>query len=119
MGMFNVSVTDMIEFSDTRRVRKKLITEALLEAELVCYEPGQDTRQHFHKTQEEIYYIVEGSGSITIGDETTLVKAGDMVFSPADVPHSIATADERMVMFFVKGPGRSPTSVASGASTDG
>ncbi|MFT7646981.1 MAG: quercetin dioxygenase-like cupin family protein [Candidatus Poriferisodalaceae bacterium] len=105
MPAAHVDVTGMIEFADKRRVRKKLIGEDLLEAELVCYEPGQGTQEHFHKTQEEIYYIVEGSGSITIGDEVMQVSAGDMVFSPADVPHSIATADERMVMFFVKGPG--------------
>jgi quercetin dioxygenase-like cupin family protein len=103
----NISVTDMIEFADKRRVRKKILSEPLLEAELVCYEPGQGTQEHFHKTQEEIYYIVEGSGSITIDGETTAVKGGDMVFSPADVPHSIAAAeDERMVMFFVKSPGQ-------------
>lgn len=105
MAGTHVDVAEMIEFADKRRVRKKLLNESLLEAELVCYEPGQGTQEHFHKTQEEIYYIVEGSGSITIGGETTNVKAGDMVFSPADTPHSIATGDERMVMFFVKGPG--------------
>ena len=100
MTVQNISVTDMIEFADKRRVRKKILSEPLLE-------PGQGTQEHFHKTQEEIYYIVEGSGSITIDGETTAVKGGDMVFSPADVPHSIAAAeDERMVMFFVKGPGQ-------------
>lgn len=106
MTVQNVNVLDMIEFADKRRVRKKILSDSLLEAELVCYEPGQGTREHFHKNQQEIYYIVEGAGSITIDGETTAVKAGDMVFSPADVPHSIAAAeDERMVMFFVKGPG--------------
>ena len=103
--MESVSVTDLIEFGDRRRVRKKLIGESLLEAELVCYEPGQGTREHFHKHQEELYYIVEGSGGITIGAETIEVRAGDLVFSPADTAHSIQAGDERMVMFFVKGPG--------------
>lgn len=104
--MQTVSVTDMIEFADKRRVRKKLLSEPMLESELVCYAPGQGTQEHFHKLQEEIYYIIEGSGSITIGDETTRVKAGDMIFSPADTPHSISTGSERMVMIFIKGPGR-------------
>jgi len=115
MGPTSVNVGDLIEFADKRRVRKKLISEALLEAELVCYEPGQDTREHFHQTQEEIYYIVEGSGTITIGNEAIPVTKGDMVFSPADTPHSIATGDEPMVMFFVKGPGRA----AAANGTDG
>ena len=106
--MLTMSVTDMIEFTDKRRVRKKLVSQSNLESELVCYEPGQGTREHFHKDQEEIYYIIEGSGSITIGGETTPVKAGDIIFSPADTPHSIATENERMVMIFVKGPGREP-----------
>jgi quercetin dioxygenase-like cupin family protein len=109
--MQTVSVLDMIEFADKRRVRKKILSESLLEAELVCYERGQGTREHFHKDQEELYYIVEGSGSITIDGETTEVQAGDMVFSPANVPHSIAAGDERMVMFFVKGPGRAAATI--------
>ena len=106
MPVQSFNLTDMIEFADKRRVRKPILSENLLEAELVCYEPGQGTRTHFHTDQEEIYYIIEGSGSITIGDETTDVTAGDFVYSPADTPHSIATGEERMVMFFVKGPGR-------------
>ena len=110
--MHKVSLTEMIEFADRRRVRKPILSEDLLEAELVCYEPGQGTRQHFHRDQEEIYYIIEGCGSITIGDETTEVKAGDLVFSPADTPHAIDVGDERMVMFFVKGPGRGSRSPA-------
>ncbi len=104
--MQSVSVTDLVEFSDKRRVRKKLIGESLLEAELVCYEPGQVTQEHFHTHQEELYYIVEGSGTVTIGGETRAITAGDLVFSPADTPHSIGAGDERMVMFFVKGPGQ-------------
>lgn len=104
--MSKVSVSEMIEFRDKRRVRKPLVSEAQLESELVCYEPGQGTQEHFHRDQEEIYYIVEGCGSITIGDEVMAVSAGDMVFSPVDTPHSIQTGAERMVMIFVKGPGR-------------
>lgn len=104
--MQTFSLTDMIEFADRRRVRKAILSEELLEAELVCYEPGQGTREHFHRDQEELYYIIEGRGSITIGGETSQVEAGDLIFSPADTPHSIEVGDERMVMFFVKGPGR-------------
>jgi len=104
--MQSVSVTDLVEFSDTRRVRKKLMAESLLEAELVCYEPGQVTQEHFHTHQEELYYIIEGSGTVTIGGETRSISAGDLVFSPADTPHSIGAGEERMVMFFVKGPGQ-------------
>lgn len=118
MTVQRISVLDMIEFADKRRVRKKILSESLLEAELVCYEPGQATREHFHTTQEEIYYILEGSGSITIGGETTAVSAGDMVFSPADVPHSVAASDdERMVMFFVKGPGRAARPAGAGGGS--
>lgn len=101
-----VSVPDLIEFRDKRLIRKKLVAESLLEAELVCYEAGQTTREHFHKYQEEVYYIVEGSGSVTIGDDTSSISAGDLLFIPADTPHSIGAGGERMVLLFVKGPGQ-------------
>jgi mannose-6-phosphate isomerase-like protein (cupin superfamily) len=114
----SVDVGKLVEFADKRRVRKFLIGSTNIESELVCYEPGQGTREHFHRDQDEIYFIVEGSGVIVVGGERTAVSAGSMLFAPKDTPHSIETSDERMVMLFFKGPGR-PQPPAGAASGDG
>ena len=42
---------------------------------------------HVHEDQEQIYIILEGKGNIQVGDEKAMVKAGDAVFLPIQVPH--------------------------------
>jgi len=52
------------------------------------YQPGADHTLHTHNP-EQVYYILEGSGEITVGDETARVEAGDCVFIPSEVPHKL------------------------------
>jgi mannose-6-phosphate isomerase-like protein (cupin superfamily) len=46
---------------------------------------------HKHKKMEEIYYVTKGNGSITIGQETTKIKAGDLIPIPKNKYHFIET----------------------------
>lgn len=48
--------------------------QSLAEARLA---PGMSTDEHFHTKAEEIYYILEGRGSIKIEDEVREVGPGD------------------------------------------
>ena len=102
------SLNDLIEFDVANKVRKRLFITDKLEMELVCYEAGQSTVEHHHVGQDEIFMILEGSGTITIGSEAVRVSRGSLVFAPADIKHGIQPdSDGRMVMVFVKAPGRS------------
>ncbi|MCL5959876.1 MAG: cupin domain-containing protein, partial [Chloroflexi bacterium] len=75
-------------------------------AEIVCYEPGQHTVQHLHPRQDEIFYIVEGEGIITVDGEEITVRPTSVVFVPAKTKHGIKTTDDsRLLLMFIKGPG--------------
>ena len=52
--------------------------------------PGSATLLHRHRTTEEIYYIVQGEGKMTLGDETLHVSAGDTICIAPGTPHCIA-----------------------------
>ena len=105
--MQTLALADLIEFAADKRIRKRLIMANRIEAELVCYAPGQATVEHHHVGQDEIFYIVEGSGAITVDGETTQVSAGSMVLAPAESKHSVQSdPDSNMVMMFFKAPGR-------------
>ena len=102
------NLKDLIEFQPGGKVRKRVFITDKIEMELVCYEPGTATVEHHHVGQDEIFMILEGTGTITIGGEPVRVGAGSLVFAPADIKHGIQPdADGRMVMVFVKAPGRS------------
>jgi len=60
--------------------------QSLAEARLP---PGASTTPHYHPLTEEIYYILEGSGRMTIGDETREVSPGEAVAIPPGAVHTI------------------------------
>ncbi len=41
-----------------------------------------------HEDKEQTYFVVSGSGKVTVGDETASVKAGDLIYIPRKNPHS-------------------------------
>jgi mannose-6-phosphate isomerase-like protein (cupin superfamily) len=57
-------------------------------AEAIVY-PGQETTKHYHKTVEEIYYFLSGSGYVEIDGEKRPVAAGDAVANPPGTVSSV------------------------------
>lgn len=62
-------------------------------------EPGASTKNHIHKTVEEIYYILVGKGKMTVGDETFDVRAGDAIAHEPGVPHKLTNTGEIPLVF--------------------
>jgi mannose-6-phosphate isomerase-like protein (cupin superfamily) len=48
--------------------------------------PGEGPRLHRH-AYDEVFVVLEGSATFTVGDETVKAVAGDVVVGPANVPH--------------------------------
>ncbi len=79
------------------------ITQCSLAEEILP--PGATVTPHHHQVLEEIYYIVEGSGLMTIGDEQRQVGAGDAVYIPRNNRHTlINTGSEPMRILLICGP---------------
>jgi quercetin dioxygenase-like cupin family protein len=49
--------------------------------------PGTGPRLHRHP-YEEVFVVLEGEASFTLGDTTRVAHAGDVVVAPAGVPHA-------------------------------
>lgn len=51
---------------------------------------------HFHHAQEEMFVILEGSGTLRVADEALPLKQGDVVFIPAgpEYPHQIINTSD-------------------------
>ena len=52
-------------------------------------EVGGKTKLHLHQTSEEIYHFSQGSGVMTLGDQTFPVQTGDTVCIPPGTPHRL------------------------------
>ncbi len=66
---------------------------------LVQVESGGEQRLHSH-APEQVYFILEGSGVITVGAELQEVGAGDCIFIPADTPHGIRNGGQTVLRYF-------------------
>jgi mannose-6-phosphate isomerase-like protein (cupin superfamily) len=66
---------------------------------------GASVGRHYHIETEEIYYILQGTGRMTVGAETREVEAGDAVFIPRRETHTLEnTGQAPMTILLVCGP---------------
>lgn len=72
---------------------------------LVRLEPGRDSTQfHYHDSDEEFVYILEGSATAYIGEQTFEVGPGDFMGFPSPSPgHGLTNTAERDLVYLVGG----------------
>ncbi|GGS84554.1 hypothetical protein GCM10010286_06630 [Streptomyces toxytricini] len=70
---------------------------------LYALDAGQSDPQQPHR-QDEVYFVVSGRASITVGDETTTVARGSVVYVPAGVPHKFHHISEDLKVLVVFSP---------------
>ena len=70
--------------------------------EYVSLEPGTENAigEHIQKT-DEIYYLLEGQGTLTTNGAAERVKAGNLVIAPTGTIHAIANASETAPLAFL------------------
>jgi mannose-6-phosphate isomerase-like protein (cupin superfamily) len=79
------------------------ITQCSLAEEVLP--PGHAVTPHHHQQLEEIYYIVAGSGMMTVGSEQQEVGPGDAVYIPRGQRHTLEnTGSEPIRLLVACGP---------------
>ena len=58
---------------------------------------------HVHEGYDEVYYVLSGTGTITLGDETHPLRPGTVAVIPAGVPHSLVADDGDTLEFIIFG----------------
>ena len=72
---------------------------------MVTLEPNGGQVPWHNQEQEEIYFIVEGTGEMCLGEERTTIPTGQAAFIPPTVFHQLTnTGDTPMQMIYVYGP---------------
>jgi mannose-6-phosphate isomerase-like protein (cupin superfamily) len=67
--------------------------------------PGCAVTPHHHGELEEIYYILSGRGTMTVGDQSREVGAGDAIYVPRHHRHTLEnTGSEPIKLLLVCGP---------------
>lgn len=61
------------------------------------WKPGMAVPPHFHSAHAEIFYIVAGQVEWTVGGETQVLGAGDLVYIPPDTVHAVKVVGDKDV----------------------
>ena len=65
------------------------------------YAPKACVQEHVHKIQEQIYYVLEGEGILTLNDARHLMRPQDYVYVPPGVRHSFTNTGLAGLVFLV------------------
>lgn len=74
-------------------------------AMLYHLEPGAEEGEHFHLegdrescsviSEDEMYIVLAGEVTVTVGDELTMLRSGDAVYVPEGAPHGVRNESNR------------------------
>ena len=101
---------ELREVEAVRRESAKLYQEFLrvpdLSAGLYVLEAGAADPQQPHR-EDELYYVVSGRATVSVGDEQRPIGPGSIVFVGAGVAHRFHDITERLELLVVFGPAES------------
>jgi mannose-6-phosphate isomerase-like protein (cupin superfamily) len=63
-------------------IRKQSLAEAMVP-------PLTSTDAHYHPVSEEIYFILEGTATMFLGEQSFLVRPGDAIAIPPGIVHRL------------------------------
>jgi mannose-6-phosphate isomerase-like protein (cupin superfamily) len=66
--------------------------------------PAGGTDPQGPHTEDEVYYVVSGTATVSVGDEERQIRTGSVVFVGADVPHKFHDIEEELVLLVFFGP---------------
>lgn len=101
-GVIWARESEIVPFSSAPGVHVKPIVGQTLMTCWVTMDPGAVIARHSH-VNEQLGVLIEGTVTVTVGDETRSLQAGDAYVVAADVPHEGVAGPEgaKLVETFV------------------
>lgn len=56
--------------------------------------PGFGIPMHVHEMEDEVFKVLEGKVEFTVGDKSTVLTDGDMIFLPRKIPHAFKVVSD-------------------------
>lgn len=56
--------------------------------------PGIGVPRHTHTREDESYYVISGELEVTVAGESFVLKAGDSLMAPRNIPHEIRNSGD-------------------------
>ena len=100
---------DALSAPNASGMRNKLFVS--LDGITVSIQDG-NTPKHLHTNANEMQYILDGTGTLWLGDKEVKVKPGDLVIIPKGTPHGGTKPDGRTFKALaIKSPPQAPDDI--------
>jgi quercetin dioxygenase-like cupin family protein len=85
-----------------RKIKKDILKTSNYNVVLICLEAGQEITSH-PEPYSVCFYIIEGKGIFTVGNEQVELDRGCMIFIPADEARGIKSK-EKLTLLGIQDP---------------
>jgi quercetin dioxygenase-like cupin family protein len=93
---------DLVDYQKGSVVSQVLLKKETGTVTLFAFDEGEGLSEHTAPFNA-LVYIIEGEAEITVSGETLRVKEGEILFLPANQPHSLAAVDRfKMVLTMIR-----------------
>ena len=100
-----IKINDIKAFSADKFLKKVPLDTDKIVFNTYYFKPRQFLPFHKHPAADELFYIVEGAGEFTVGNESMIVGPASAVYGPANVFHGLVNSGENeMVVISVQAP---------------
>lgn len=100
-----VSVAQRQAFSAEKMRKQNLFDSPNMFCDVYCFEPGQSQSAHTHAGSDKIYYVLEGTAEIQIGDQTGRCGPGTAAHAGPGVAHAVSNpGPERLTVLVFMAP---------------
>lgn len=103
--MESKNVREAAAFSEEKMKKNSLFDSSRMFYDLYCLLPGQEQKVHAHEGSDKIYYVLEGTGHFTVGDEEQNLSEGHAVIARAGESHGVRNeTDEDLTLLVTMSP---------------
>ena len=104
-----IQVADNKQFAAKKLNKVNLFTSPRMFCDIYCFEPDQEQKLHSHDGEDKIYYVLEGTGRFTVGNETRDLGPGTAILVPPPEPHGVVNpGPERLILLVFMAPNPTP-----------
>lgn len=97
-----IKVADLIDYQDGAVVSNEIIKKDTGTITIFAFDQGEGLSEHTAPF-DAMVQIIDGEAEITIGGEKNLLKAGEMIIMPADIPHALhAVKRYKMILTMIR-----------------
>ena len=81
---------------------ENLLDTNLCKVKVIKIEPGKQPSYQYHHKRSEHWVVIDGTGEVTVDDETRNVKKGDYIYVPVGSKHRIKNLHETDELIFIE-----------------